>query len=492
MLMAYLALISGLLISAVAIYYSVAGLTSVFAAAVVPVIIMGTSLEIGKLVATVWVKQNWNTAPKLLRYPLLSMVVVLMLITSMGTFGYLSKAHMDQSLVSGDAQSKIAVYDEKIKTARDNIEANRKALKQMDEAVDQSMARSTDEKGADKAVAIRRGQQKERARLLAEITSEQKAISQLNEERAPIAAEVRKVEAEVGPIKYVAAFLYGDNPDQNILDKAVRAVIVLIVVAFDPLAVLLLLASQYSFAAIRNPKPKEEPKEVPNFIEQMWDPLAKIRAKFTKEGPAEVPKGPPEFEGIKVNGEWVQTGPIIEAHAPTEEPVTLDYVNQQLAEAAVVKEFEEPVIEEPAVEEPKIEYKVLDDISDEEYVLVPTPHITNTDNPIDFPKEPEGKYQIIPELQEELNKEETPVVINTATELTPPAFGYYEVMHTDNGVILKDKDGGETHIPLEIKEEPTYIQNEEQQEGGIWQKIQHPITEEEYIKKAQEELKKKD
>jgi hypothetical protein len=487
MLMAYLALISGLLISAVAIYYSVAGLTSVFAAAVVPVIIMGTSLEIGKLVATVWVKQNWNTAPKLLRYPLLSMVVVLMLITSMGTFGYLSKAHMDQSLVSGDAQGKVAIYDEKIKTAKDNIDANRKALKQMDEAVDQVMGRSQDEKGADKAVAIRRGQQKERTRLQAEITTEQKTISQLSEERAPIASEVRKVEAEVGPIKYVAAFLYGDNPDQNILDKAVRAVIVLIVVAFDPLAVLLLLASQYSFAALRNPKPKLEPAEVPSFIEQMWNPLAKIKSKFAKEPPVDVPKGPPEFEGVKINGEWIQTGPIIEARTPVENPINLDYVNQQLAEAAVVNEFQEPVVEEP-----KIEYKILDDDSDEEYVPPPPIHVTNTNNPIDFPKESEGKYKIIPELQEELNKEELPVIINTATELTPPGFGYYEVMHTDNGVILKDKDGGETHIPLEIKEEPTYIQNEEQQEGGNWQKIQHPITEEEYIKKAQEELKKKD
>ena len=134
-------------------------------------------------------------------------VIVLMLITSMGIFGFLSKAHSDQSLVSGDVMSKIAVYDEKIKTAKDNIDANRKALKQMDEAVDQVMARSTTEGGADKAVAIRRGQAKERARLQAEIASEQKIVAQQQELRAPIAAEVRKVEAEVGPIKYIAAFV---------------------------------------------------------------------------------------------------------------------------------------------------------------------------------------------------------------------------------------------------------------------------------------------
>ena len=130
-----------------------------------------------------------------------------MLITSMGIFGFLSKAHSDQSMVSGDVQAKIALYDEKIKIERENIDANRKALKQMDEAVDQVMGRSQDEKGADKAVNIRRAQQKERGRLLADIAEAQKKITALNEQRAPIAAEVRKVEAEVGPIKYIAALI---------------------------------------------------------------------------------------------------------------------------------------------------------------------------------------------------------------------------------------------------------------------------------------------
>jgi hypothetical protein len=250
-LIAYLALISGLSISAVAVYYSVVGLTAIFAAAAIPIIIMGAVLEISKLIATVWLKQNWEIAPWTVRSYLLAAIVVLMVITSMGIFGFLSKAHSDQSLVSGDVQAKIAVYDEKINTARDNIDANRKALKQMDEAVDQVMGRSQDEKGADKAVGLRRAQQKERARLQSEIATEQKTIAGLTEERAPIAADVRKVEAEVGPLKYIAAFVYGDNPDANVLEKAVTWVIILIVVVFDPLAVILLLASQISFQDFR-------------------------------------------------------------------------------------------------------------------------------------------------------------------------------------------------------------------------------------------------
>jgi hypothetical protein len=257
-LIAYLALISGLTISVVAIWYSVAGLVSIFAAAVVPIVVMGVALEISKLIATVWLKQNWTRAPFFIKSYMIVAVAILMLITSMGIFGFLSKAHSDQSLVSGDVQSKIAVYDEKIKTAKDNIDANRKALKQMDEAVDQVMGRSQDEKGADKAVTLRRTQQKERARLQSEIAAEQKAIAGFNEERAPIAAEVRKVEAEVGPIKYIAAFVYGDNPDANVLEKAVTWVIIIIVSVFDPLAVILLLASQYSFQWLNKSKEESE------------------------------------------------------------------------------------------------------------------------------------------------------------------------------------------------------------------------------------------
>ena len=247
---AYLALLSGLSISAVAVYYSVVGLTAIFAAAVIPIIIMGTTLEISKLVATVWLKQNWKTAPLLIKTYLVIAIVILMIITSMGIFGFLSKAHSDQNLVSGDVLAKIAVYDEKIKTAKENIEVNRKQLKQMDESVDQVMGRSADEKGADKSVALRKSQSKDRARLLQDISTEQKIISSLNEERAPVAAEVRKVEAEVGPIKYIAAFFYG-NTDPTILEKSVTWVIITIIIVFDPLAIILLLAGQISFQEFR-------------------------------------------------------------------------------------------------------------------------------------------------------------------------------------------------------------------------------------------------
>ena len=256
-----LTLLVALILSTIAAWYSIIGLTTIFAGAVVPVIIMGSALELAKITTTVWLRKYWHRAGLLLKLYLVPAVMAIALITSMGIFGFLSKAHMDQGLTTGDVQSKIAVYDEKIKTSKENIDANRKVLKQMDEAVDQVMGRSQDEKGADKAVAIRKGQAKERVLLQAEIAAEQKAIARYNEERAPIAAEVRKVEAEVGPLKYIAALLYGDNPDANLLEKAVRWVIILLVIVFDPLAIALVLAANASKDWDKEEPVKEEQEE---------------------------------------------------------------------------------------------------------------------------------------------------------------------------------------------------------------------------------------
>ena len=362
MILAWLLLLTGLTISAVAIYYSVVGLAAIFSAAVIPIIVMGSALEVAKLVCASWLKANWNQAPRLMKVYMTTAVIVLMIITSMGIFGFLSKAHSDQSLVSGDVMAKISVYDEKIKTAKDNIDANRKALKQMDEAVDQVMGRSNDEKGADKAVAIRRAQQKERVRLQSEIASEQKTISQLSEERAPIAAEVRKVEAEVGPLKYIAAFVYGAT-DETILEKAVTWVIITIIVVFDPLAVIMLLAAQMTFGwkkeeeddgllhktvpitelPVEEKKPDYEPDDGPLTEDQ----LAQINAML------EEAKVVPEPEEPKVTMKFNDSGehprdtfehekeePVVEvkieeppAGVDTIEALPIDQWNKMIAEA---------------------------------------------------------------------------------------------------------------------------------------------------------------
>jgi hypothetical protein len=241
-----LTLLVALSLSSVAAWYSIIGLTAIFAGAVIPVIIMGGILEVGKITTTVWLRKYWNRCGFMLKLYLVPAVIALALLTSMGIFGFLSKAHMEHGISTGDSQAKLSLYDEKIKTQRDNIELARKALTQMDNQVDQRLSRGDSENSAERAVQIRRQQSGERTKLQKEIGDAQKEIAKLNEERAPIAAENRKVEAEVGPIKYIAALIYGDNADNNTLEAAVRWVIILLVIVFDPLAIALVLAANAS------------------------------------------------------------------------------------------------------------------------------------------------------------------------------------------------------------------------------------------------------
>jgi hypothetical protein len=244
--MTYLLFAVALSLSALAAYYAVMGLIAIFAAAVVPIALMGSLLEASKLVVASWLYRSWNEIPRLMKTYFTIALVVLMLLTSMGIFGFLSKAHLDQAVPSGDVAAKLALIDEKIKTEKDNINASRKELSQLDAQVDQTIARTTEASGAERAISIRRNQQKDRARILKEIGDSQTKVSKLNEERAPIASEVRKIEAEVGPIKYIAALIYGDNPEEDVLEKSVRWFIIMIVMVFDPLAVLLLVAANWN------------------------------------------------------------------------------------------------------------------------------------------------------------------------------------------------------------------------------------------------------
>lgn len=269
-----LTLVTALSLSTVAAYYSIIGLTAIFAGAVIPIIIMGSILEIGKIVTTVWLRKYWHMASWLLKLYLVPAVVVLALLTSMGIFGFLSKAHSDTGLVSGDVQAKLSLYDEKIKTQRDNIELARKALQQMDAQVDARLTRGDSESSAERAIQIRRQQASERAKLQKDILDAQAVITKLNEERAPIAAENRKVEAEVGPIKYIAALIYGDNPDNNLLEKSVRWVIIILVLVFDPLAIALVLAANSS---------KEYDKQVLEAQPKIEDPVVEPTIEHTTD-----------------------------------------------------------------------------------------------------------------------------------------------------------------------------------------------------------------
>jgi len=240
--MSYLLFLTAIALSSIAAFYAVIGLMSIFAASAIPIAIMGGTLEVAKLVVASWLYRNWREIPALLKVYFTSALFILMLLTSMGIFGYLSKAHLDQAVPTGDVVSKLEIIDQKITMQKENQNAARNAIRQLDAQVDQTLNRTTDDRGAERSVQIRRSQARERNQLIGEIQKSQEEIARLNNERAPIAAEVRKVEAEVGPIKYIAALIYGDNPGQDLLEKAVRWVIIMIVLVFDPLAVLMLIA----------------------------------------------------------------------------------------------------------------------------------------------------------------------------------------------------------------------------------------------------------
>lgn len=247
-------------LSAIAAYYSIVGLIAIFAAAAIPVAIMGASLEVAKLVTVSWLYRNWTDAPKALKYYFTTAVVVLMLITSLGIFGYLSKAHIDQTSGTTETLAKVAIYDEKIKVAEENITTLRRQLKQLDEAVEQVLARSTTEQGATRSMAIRNAQQRDRNNVAKEIEANQKIIATLRDESGPLRTEIRKVEAEVGPLKYIAELIYGEQAKDH-LDSAVRFVIILLVLVFDPLAVLMVIAGNYNLNQLSR-KPEEKEPEV--------------------------------------------------------------------------------------------------------------------------------------------------------------------------------------------------------------------------------------
>ena len=253
--------LTAIALSGIAAYYSVIGLAQIFPGSYWPIIIMGSVLEAAKLVTVSWVYNNWKTTFSALKVYFLIAVVLLMAITSMGIFGYLSKAHIEHSTGITPLIEKEMIYEEKIKTLKENIETNRKNVLQLDAAVDQVMVRSSDERGAERSNQIRKAQQKERLRAADEIARAQTEIQKITEEKSPISLEIKKAESDLGPIKYVADVVYGTQ-DRDLIDRAVRLVIFVIIVVFDPLAVLLLIAANQTYRRLKSERQVEIKKAV--------------------------------------------------------------------------------------------------------------------------------------------------------------------------------------------------------------------------------------
>jgi hypothetical protein len=305
MFIAILTLLSALSISAVAAFYSIVGLATIFPGAYWPVILMGSVLEAGKLVCASWLYRNWHVTHRALRTYLFSAVIILSLITSMGIFGFLSKAHLETNFQSSNNTQSIAIINSQIKAEQDVIDRQQEIIKrnsgagggtgeriaqlkdrikQMDkevEAYTSQGATSTifNDKVA-KGIDLKNQQKAERDRIDAEIKQlttansgnnsaaeaqiarSQQRIQQLIGQRAPLQSAQIKIDAEIGPIKYIGALAVDVGFAKEVdVEAAVRWIIIIIIFVFDPLAVLMLVAANQSFAG-RFPTLMEKPKDI--------------------------------------------------------------------------------------------------------------------------------------------------------------------------------------------------------------------------------------
>ena len=265
MFLTLLTFLSAISISVIAAGYSIVGLATLFAGAVVPIIAMGSALEVGKLVAASWLYHNWNSdVPRLLKTYLFGAIIILIFITSLGIFGFLSKAHLDQVKPTSSNAIKIEVIDKQISQQNLIIERAEKQITLLDKALEVYI----DKEYVSRGLKERKKQEEERALLNNAINDASDKIAELTNQKAELSLAQDKIEAEVGPIKYVAELIYGENAQDN-FDKAVRFVILILIFVFDPLAVLLLIAANISLRQWRQKRAIKKSEQQANLEKQL-------------------------------------------------------------------------------------------------------------------------------------------------------------------------------------------------------------------------------
>ena len=268
MILTILLFISGLAVSIIGAYYSILGLAALFAGAYWAVVTMGITLEVAKLVTVSWLYRNWklDLLPQSIRMYLLSAVLMLMFITSIGIFGFLSKAHLDTSAPNTGNRLLVKNIERQIDSEKKAIAGAQKIVDQLDKALDKVI-----DKDADKGLIERQKQQNERNRANNIITNSSNKITQLSNQKLNYDKNQLAIDKEIGPFKYVAEILFGDADDGN-LDRAVRFVIICLLFVFDPLAVLMLVAVNVSIKEYQRNKKLVNKEET---LEQQIERLKK-------------------------------------------------------------------------------------------------------------------------------------------------------------------------------------------------------------------------
>ena len=275
MLTIIITFLSAISISVIAAGYSIMGLATLFAGAVVPIIAMGSALEVGKLVAASWLYNNWQNplVPKSIKAYLTSAVIILVFITSMGIFGFLSKAHLDQVQPTSSNEIRIELIDKQILQQENIIDRAENTLEQLDKALDKYI----DMEYVTRGLKEREKQKPERDALNLVINNAIDELGKLSLAKSALELKQDKIEAEVGPIKYIAELIYGENAKDH-FDKAVRWVIIVLIFVFDPLAVLLLIAANISLRTRREGQEEIENTKKVNLTKE----LSKEKAKSAK------------------------------------------------------------------------------------------------------------------------------------------------------------------------------------------------------------------
>ena len=259
MFLTLITFLSAISISVIAAGYSIIGLAAIFAGATVPIIAMGSALEVGKLVAASWLYQNWKNSlvPRLLKTYLFGAIIILVFITSMGIFGFLSKAHLDQVQPGSNNTLQIGLLDNQINQQQKIIDRSQNTLNQLDAALDKYI----DMEYVTRGLKEREKQKEERIELNQAIKNASTEIAKLENEKFSYQKDQLKLEADVGPLKYIAELIYGEEDARTHFDEAVRLVIIILIFVFDPLAVLLLIAANISLRERKLKKRLDETNE---------------------------------------------------------------------------------------------------------------------------------------------------------------------------------------------------------------------------------------
>jgi len=259
MKLSILTLLSGLSLTSISAYFSIIGLLAIFPTAFWPILLMGICIEISKVISTIWLKQNWKDSPILIRISLVISVIILVIMTSVGGFGFLSKSHLEQGAKTIDNAPKVERIEQQIAREKAIITDNEKVIAQLDATINSYLGKDR----TDKSVSIRRSQAPQRKELKDEIDVANKHIDGFNEEKFKLQSEIRALELEVGPIRYIAELMYGaENNNTKNIEGAVKIFTLLIVSILDPLAIILLVAANHSIMRRQDEKKQETNKNM--------------------------------------------------------------------------------------------------------------------------------------------------------------------------------------------------------------------------------------